>query len=129
MLVQDVSPEHRSRLQIHPIKFEAFDFPACELVWAGFALPFCSRAAWPALLERAIAALSLGGRIAGDVFGNDHAWSVEPDILTLSESQLRADLRRLTIEAFDIENGYRVCGTVTRWHASGFAARKEPSDA
>ena len=107
-----------------PVGLEDFDFPTCDLIWASFALPFCRLDAWPQLLTRAIGALRVGGRFAGDMFGKEHAWSSAPDVLTRTEAQLRADLRPLQIEAFDIENGYRVSGDeVTRWHAFGFAAR------
>jgi hypothetical protein len=95
------------------------------LIWAGFALPFCPPPEFPALLRRAIAALNVGGRMAGDIFGDKHAWSSEPDVLTLTEQEARLALHSLAIEAFDIEDGYRVSGReLTRWHAFGFAARK-----
>lgn len=124
MLAKAAEPEWQDRLHTHPIRLEDFDFPACDLIWASFALPFCRLDAWPQLLTRAIGALRVGGRFAGDMFGKEHAWSSAPDVLTRTEAQLRADLHPLQIEAFDIENGYRVSGDeVTRWHAFAFAAR------
>jgi hypothetical protein len=78
-------------------------------------------------LGRATTALRVGGRIAGDIFGSRHAWALEPDVLTLSEEEARAALQSLEVEAFDVEDGYRVSGNeATRWHAFGFSARKIP---
>jgi hypothetical protein len=64
--------------------------------------------------------------MAGDIFGNMHAWAAESDVLTLTEEDARAALRSLSLEAFDVEDGLRVSGDEkTRWHAFGFAACKE----
>lgn len=120
-----VPPEHADRLHTYTCRFESFDFPPCDLVWAGFALPFCPRAAWSTLVNRIARALNPGGRFAGDLFGDKHAWSGEDDVLTLTKGQARQVLAPFVVEAFDIEDGYRVSGgQVTRWHAFGFAARK-----
>ena len=125
MLRDTAPPEAQARLFTHAARFESFEFPPCDLVWAGFALPFCPADEFAALLRRVASALTVGGRMAGDIFGDRHAWSAEPDVLTLTEQQARSALDHLTIEAFDIEDGYRVSGgDVTRWHAFGFAARK-----
>jgi tellurite methyltransferase len=125
MITEATPPEVRDRLSTHAERLELFAFPPCDLVWASFALPFCPASEFSALLRRASSALLPGGRIAGDVFGDKHAWSHEADVFTQSETNLRSELVHLSIEAFDVEDGYRVSGgEVTRWHAFGFAARK-----
>jgi trans-aconitate methyltransferase len=125
MMRESVRAELGARLHTHACRFESFEFPSCDLIWAGFALPFCPAAAWPTLVKRVVASLNPGGRFAGDLFGDKHAWSAEEGVLTLSEQQARLALQPLDVEAFDIEDGYRVSGDeVTRWHAFAFAARK-----
>lgn len=125
MLRDATPPEAQDRIFTYAARLEDFEFPPCDLIWASFALPFCPADEFSGLLGRASAALEPGGRIAGDIFGDKHAWSEEPKVLTLSEERARSELARLTIEAFDIEDGYRVSGgEVTRWHSFGFAARK-----
>lgn len=125
MLEQAVPAEWRARLHLHAQRLEDFDFPACDLIWSSWTLPFCPREAWPAFWQRALAALNPGGRIAGDLFGDQHAFASEPDVMLVSEGEARAALQSLQLEAFDIENGYRPSGgQITRWHAFGFAARK-----
>lgn len=125
MLVQALPVESRGRLHVHAAKMEDFEFPTCDLLWAGYSLPYCERARWPDLWQRATAALAEGGRIAGDFFGPAHAFAQEFVILTLTQAEARAALQSLSIEAFDIEDGYRPSGgTLTRWQAWGFAARR-----
>jgi len=66
----------RSRLEaatlplphFHVTRFEAFNLPSCDLVWASWSLPYCPAVAWPPLLRRITGALRPGGRFAGDLF-------------------------------------------------------------
>lgn len=128
LLRQSVPPDYQARLHTHAARMEDFDLPPCDLVWAGFALPFVSAQSWSPLLRRVFAALRPGGRFAGDIFGDRHAWASEDGVLTRREDQVRGDLAEFRIEAFDVEDGWRVSGNeVTRWHAFGFAVRK-PAD-
>lgn len=125
LLRASVPAEAASRLHTHCVGFEDFEMPGVDLVWGSFAFPFCAPDRWPALVERITAALKPGGRFAGDLFGDRHAWAGEAGVMTLTEGQARQSLQGLTLEAFDIEDGLRVSGAgVTRWHAFGFIARK-----
>lgn len=125
LLRQAVPPEAQARLHTHLQRFEEFEFPPCDLVWAGYALPFCPMDAWPLLLRRIVAALEPGGRFAGDLFGPKHAFADSGEVFVINEHEARRALVAFEIEAFDVENGYRPSGgELTRWHAFGFAARK-----
>lgn len=125
LLRESIPPDRRTHLHVHVAPFQSFEFPLCDLIWASYALPFCPIADWPALVLRAVASLNVGGRMAGDIFGNKHAWAAESDVLTLTEEDARAALRSLSLEAFDVEDGLRVSGNEkTRWHAFGFTACK-----
>lgn len=125
MLRDSVPPEFQNKLHTYARKFEDFEFPSCDLVWAGYSFPFCSAADWPVLWTRLLAALRPGGRIAGDIFGEHHAFASESDVLVFVEQDVRHLLSSLVIEAFDVENGYRPSGSeLMRWHAFGIAARK-----
>ena len=115
----------RPQFTPHVANFETFDFPDCDLVWAGYSWPYCTRGGWQPLWQRMTAATRPGGRIAGDCFGEKHAWAGEPEIHTVKEQDLRLTLAGLILEAFDIEDGVRPTGDgITRWHAFGIAVRK-----
>lgn len=124
LLRSQVPPDVRARLKIHHVTFEDFHFPACDLVWSGWSLPYCPTDRWPVLLDRIVHALRPNGRFAGDLFGDRHAWSAESGVFTLTESALREQLAEFVIEAFDVEDGIRPSGReLTRWHAFGIAVR------
>ena len=125
LLKAAADPESSGRLHAHLQAYESFDVPACDLIWAGYSLPFCNPQAWPVFWPRAVQALRPGGRIAGDLFGTRHAFGSDGDVLLFTEADARALLAGLEVEAFDIEDGHRPSGgQITRWHAFGFAARK-----
>lgn len=73
-------------------------FPACDLVNASFALPFCEPQHSPGLWSRIVAAIRPGGRFAGQLFGNRDSWASLPERTHHSE----AEAVRL-LEGFEIE--------------------------
>ncbi|MCW5610089.1 MAG: class I SAM-dependent methyltransferase [Rubrivivax sp.] len=130
LLAQQVPAEARERLHLHEAAFQDFVLPRCDLVWAGFSLPFCPAAAWPGLWPAIVDALAPGGRFAGDLFGERHAFGAYDDVMLLGEARVRKLLAALEVEAFDIEDGVRPSGgQVTRWHAFGIIARKPVGNA
>lgn len=125
LLAQQVPADARERLHLHEAAFQDFAFPRCDLVWAGYSLPFCPPAAWPALWPAIVAALRPGGRFAGDLFGERHGFAIDDDVMLLAEPRVRDLLAGLEVESFDVEDGVRPSGgQVTRWHAFGVIARR-----
>lgn len=125
LLRDGVPADALPRLHTHALALEDFALPPCDLVWSSWALPYCPAARWPAVWQGIRNALRPGGRVAGDWFGPQHAWAGEDGVFTLSEAALRQDLQGLSVEAFDIEDGWRPSGgEMTRWHAFGVSARK-----
>jgi tellurite methyltransferase len=126
MLRETIPAQATARLHTYAQKVTDFAFPRCDFVWGSFAYPFCASHGWPQLLERITEALVPGGRIAGDLFGERHAWAAEEGVMVLTERQARNSLQALALEAFDIEDGLRVSGgQVTAWHAFGLIACKQ----
>jgi SAM-dependent methyltransferase len=124
-LVDTAGDEFGGRLHVHQANFEEFVFPPCDLVWAGYSLPFCAEAKFPDLWASIVSSLRCNGRFVGDFFGDRHAFAGSEGVLVLSEAAVRAMLAGLSIESFDIEDGVRPSGgAITRWHAFGVAARK-----
>ena len=125
MLKESVPPTVQPLLHTHVGSFEAFEFPRCDLGWAGFSLPYFAAVQWLPLWSRIVTVLNVNARFAGDIFGDKHAWAVEPQVQVLTESALRRQLEGLIVEAFDIKDGLRPSGgELTRWNAFGIAARK-----
>jgi hypothetical protein len=126
MLRSAVPPKATGHLWTYATNVGDFVFPDCDLVWGSFAYPFCCAHGWQELVQRISIALNPGGRMAGDLFGDRHAWAGEEGVVTLSEREARASVEQFNLEAFDVEDGHRVSGgQVTRWHAFGVIARKQ----
>ena len=127
LLRSTLPPELLPRLHLHVARFEHFSVPRCDLVWAGWSLPFCPAGDWLQLLAHIGAALRPGGRFAADFFGPRHAWADEPGTFTIAKAVLRRQLgAAFRIEAFDTEDGWRVAGDgrLTRWHAFSAVVRQ-----
>jgi tellurite methyltransferase len=125
MLAESAGDDFGARLHLHQTKIEDFVFPPCELVWAGYSLPFCAPEKLPGLWAAIVGSLGANGRFAGDFFGDKHAFAESDGVHVLAEVAVRGMLSGLSIEAFDIEDGYRPSGgAITRWHAFGIAAIK-----
>jgi hypothetical protein len=125
-LLNDSVPESaKPHLRTYVTQLEEFLLPRCDLVWAGYSLPYCPTDHWSGVWKRIVAALRPNGRFAGDIFGDRHAWAGTPGVLTMTEPLCRNQLKDLVIEAFDVEDGLRPSGgRLTRWHAFGIAVRK-----
>ncbi len=68
----------RPQLTTLEIDFADTEVPACDLVNASFALPFCCPEDFPELWHRIVAAIRPGGRFAGQFFGDRDTWASLP---------------------------------------------------
>lgn len=106
---------------------EVVGFPACFLVNATFALPFCRPAGFPALWQRLTAALESGGRFAGQFFGPHDSWAADPALTILSQAQvleLLAPDYELEILLEQEKDGTAYNGRPKHWHVLHVVARR-----
>lgn len=120
-----VPAEHAKRLETRQMGFEALDWPPCELVYAGYSLPFIAPAHCEAVLARLTAALRPGGRLAGQLFGDRDSWRVKPAMSFQTRAQALALLAPLELEVFREreEDGNSFSGP-KHWHIFDVIARK-----
>jgi SAM-dependent methyltransferase len=106
-------------------RFEAAVWPACDLVNASYALPFCAPDAFPALWERIVGSLRPGGRFCGQLFGDRDAWAGSGVVVqTHAElAELLAPFETESFNEFDGE-GSTAVGTRKHWHLYHVVARK-----
>ncbi len=69
----------KSHLTTVEVNFEDMQIPACDLLNASFALPFCEPTHFPVLWSQIVAAIRPGGRFAGQFFGSRDSWASLPD--------------------------------------------------
>ena len=105
--------------------FEDAAWPACDLVNASFALPFCAPDKFADLWRRIVDSLGPGGRFAGQIFGPDDEWA-GPGLTILGRAEVEECLAEFDIERIDEINrpGKDALGRGKHWHVFHIVARK-----
>jgi SAM-dependent methyltransferase len=100
----------RARLTVRRASFEELAssdgeaLPAADLVYAGFALPFCSGDVFEVLWARIRQCLLPGGLFAGQLFGPHDDFAVWPDVNTHDRADVERLLDGLTVLQLDEED-------------------------
>ena len=80
------------------VTFAEMQIPACDLVNASFALPFCEPQHFSAFWQKIVAAIRPGGRFAGQFFGARDTWASMPDRTHHTKEEVLA-----LLDGFEIE--------------------------
>ena len=120
-----VADDQRHRLTTRCCLMEEAVFPQVDLVYAGLSLPFCTPAAFPTVWQKIVAALPVGGRFAGHLFGDRDAWA-GPDLTFQTVAEARALFAGFAIEAFREfeEDAPTALQGMKHWHLFEVIARK-----
>jgi tellurite methyltransferase len=107
-------------------RFEAADWPECDLVNASFALPLCPPEHFPGLWARIRAGLRAGGRFAGQLYGERDGWAGRPGMSFHRRDAVEALLHGLAVEHFAEEESDAVTprGVPKHWHIHHIVARQ-----
>lgn len=115
------------RMESFALETAAADLPAADLIYSGYALPYVSPEAFPAVWSAIIAAMRPGAFLAVQLFGDRDSYVGEPDwnFHTKAETlQLLAELEVLTLTEQD-EDGM-AAGGPKHWHVFHIIARRRP---
>lgn len=114
------------RLRTVRSTYEECMIPACDLLNASFALPFCDPGLFPAVWRKIRGAVQPGGRFAGQFFGDRDSWAVIPGRNHQTEAQVRELLEGWEIEHFQVEESDKpdAMGKMKHWHLFHVVARK-----
>ncbi len=114
------------RLEMREAPFEACQIPACKLLNASFALPFCEPKWFDALWKVMTMAIEPGGRFAGQLFGVNDSWAKLPDRSHQTRDEVEALLKPFAIERLTEEerDGTDCTGEGKHWHVFHIIARK-----
>lgn len=112
-------------LEIVHARMEDAHWPACDIVNASFALPFCPPERFPELWNRIVRSLIGGGRFAGQLFGPDDDWA-NPGLTLMTRDEVVALLAPFDIEQLEEVNraGKDAKGNAKHWHLFHIVARK-----
>ncbi len=118
--------EGRDRLKVVIAEFGSVEIPACWLLNAAYALPFCPAGDFEGLWRKCAAAVEPGGWFVGQFFGDRDDWAA----LTDRSHQTRSGVERLLVE-FEVEifeeeerDGADALGFAKHWHVFHVVARK-----
>lgn len=121
-----VPAEHKSRLTTSTAAYEQFAVPRADLVNASYALPFCEPDQFDDMWDRIEDAIEIGGRFAGQFFGELDDWASLPDRTHHTREELNHLLRNFVLEELREVQNYEagVTGTLKNWHIFHVVARK-----
>jgi SAM-dependent methyltransferase len=120
-----LSPEASGRVETRRAAFEALgDLPRADLVYAGFALPFCDPTRFPYLWADIRDAIEPGGLFAGELFGPHDEWYGRPGMNFHDRSGVEAMLTGLEVLRLveDDRRGMSFEGP-KHWHVFHIVAR------
>jgi len=115
-----------SRAELVHADYSAIEIPRVDLVNASFSLPFCPPGAFAALWAKIDAAIPVGGRFAGQFFGERDSWAIIEDRTHLTRDETLALLGPYTIEHLKEEDRPGAAGAEPHkhWHVFHIVARK-----
>jgi trans-aconitate methyltransferase len=124
-LLAKVAVGNQARLTTQVGAFEQLILPPTDFVYAGYSLPFCAPAHFDALWAKIVAALPVGGRFAGQLFGNHDSWTSNPKMTFHTAEQARQRFSQFELESWEEveEDGNAVNGP-KHWHIFHVIARK-----
>ena len=125
-LLAATPPEDRARLETRVAALAGFRVPPCDLVNANLSLQFLDRGAYAAAWGAIRAAVPIGGRVAGMVFGDRDEAASDPDMTCPSPRSIRARLRGFDIERWTDreEDGQTALGEPHHIHLIELVARR-----
>jgi tellurite methyltransferase len=114
------------KTQINP--FATMELPDnIDLINASFSLPFCPPDGFSDCWQNIVDHLAVGGRFAGQLFGDRDAWaSTSPGTFHTHEQMLQLFKENFVIEYLQIEEGLlpTAVGPMKQWHVYHIVARK-----
>lgn len=119
----------RDRLEVVIAEFGSAEIPACGLLNAAYALPFCPPGDFEGLWRKCEAAVEPGGWFVGQFFGERDGWAALPDRSHQTRAEVERLLMQFEIEIFEEEerDGADALGFAKHWHVFHVVARKRPA--
>ncbi len=128
LLEESIKPEFKDRLEASKMSFENIKLTECDLVNAGYSLPFCAPEYFPGLWDKIESSVKTGGRFSGNFFGLNDSWANTPRMTFHTKEQVLKFFEKFEfeIEYFDEkdEDGFTSGGDAKHWHVYSVIARK-----
>ena len=108
-------------------RFEAAEWPRCDLLNSSFALPLMAPGDFAAVWRRIIGSLNAGGRIACQLYGPRDSWAGRPAMSFHDRAAIDTLLGELDVEMLREEENDSTTprGKAKHWHVFHIVARKK----
>lgn len=130
VLATDVTPEaietlwrltpevDRPRLESEVVRLQDFEIPVCDLLNANLILPFQRADDYAATWARIVAAIPLGGRFSGMLFGDRDGSAADPEMTCATPEVILDYLDGFEVEHWSEkeEDGQTALGEPHHWH-------------
>jgi SAM-dependent methyltransferase len=118
-------PEAGGRLTPVLAAMQDAGLPSADLVYAGYALPFCPPDAFDDLWSRIRSALRPGALLACDLFGDRDQWVGTPDMNFVTRDRVQGLVAGLDLRSLhEIEEEGRTFSGPKHWHTFQVVARQ-----
>lgn len=128
ILLNRVDDEERNHLEVMVTPFSDMVLPDdIDLINAGYSLPFCEAKDFSACWQNIVDHLAVGGRFAGQFFGDRDEWvSHSSGTFHTQEQMLQLFEEHFAIEYLQIEEGLlpTAAGTIKHWHLYHVVGKK-----
>jgi trans-aconitate methyltransferase len=118
-------PEAGDRLTPVLAAMQDADIPSADLIYAGYALPFCPSDSFDALWSRIRSALRPGALLACDLFGDRDQWVGTPDMTFVTRDRVQDLVAGLDLRSLhEIEEEGLTFSGLKHWHTFQVVARQ-----
>lgn len=118
-------PEAGDRLTPVLAPMQDADIPSADLIYAGYALPFCPPDSFDALWSRIRSALRPGGLLACDLFADRDQWAETPDMTFVTRDRVQDLVAGLDLRSLhEIEEEGLTFSGPKHWHTFQVVARQ-----
>ncbi|MEO9014260.1 MAG: class I SAM-dependent methyltransferase [Terrimesophilobacter sp.] len=121
----NVPADRRALVTVEQRSFEdILELPSADLVYSGFALPFCGPAAFPVLWGAILVALTPCGWFAGQLFGPHDTWAGRADMNFHDRAAVDQLLEPLNVlDLIEEDRDGEMVGGTKHWHVFHIVAR------
>lgn len=126
LLEESVRPDLKKNLKVSNMSFENIKLDKCDLVNAGYSIPFCSPDHFMKLWNEIENSIKTGGRFSGNFFGVNDSWADSDKMTFHTLEETLKFFGKFEIEYFHErdEDGTTASGEEKHWHVFSVIARK-----
>lgn len=127
LLNESAMPEWKKNLKTSKQAFEAIKLKECDLLNAGYSIPFCKPEYFEKLWIKIVNSVKEGGRFSGNLFGNRDEWAEIKTMTFNTKDEAKKLFKDFEVEFFEErdEDGFIASGEAKHWHVFSVVAKKK----